>query len=528
MKKLTLLLAFLFSSFVFSQTLVTIQSVDSQTFSIDGVEYNKNTYSIYEDQIETSPSTFVTRIGIRHWLTSEFIRYPIRWNRWTDDGANPEVSLAATRTMINDIIGSPVDQSNVASVNAIQANTTNNVEGILNITDNADGSGIIINSDTDQTTVSGGVSGASKVDIILSPNSIIAGGYTIAEIDAAASTSLITKEWFNAKVPTGSTDDQTAAEVSYDNASSGLTANNTQDAIDEINAAVGSGLSSDNQNKLNNAPLSAKDSILTAAVDSLYLDYAQFQSGTDVGRNKLLRKNDGRLDLFPTSETIPINTTWRLRTGADNDTIALNPANGYTIVFDGQTTGDAAYITGLFQSAYVEKTGTDTLRIIAPELTEYTYIAGVTDYYPTGNAASDGAGEANSIAAFDDTNGFLSIVTNPSAAGGTWAIRFTANGTNSHADIEVTGLNPSSTYTLQADINSHSTSNLDMGVQINNSQIVSATTLTLRDNTRNDVYTTESGVFQPTGTSVDVRIAILGADVSGDSGDVDRIIITEN
>jgi len=120
--------------------------------------------------------------------------------------------------------------------------------------------------------------------------------------------------------------------------------------------------------------LTAKDTLLTAASDSLYLDYTAFQVGADSLRPKLLRKNNGRIDLFPTSETISNNATWRVRTGASNDTVAINPANGYNLIFDGQTTGNAAYISGPYESMYIEKVATDTLLLAGANLIEYFFI----------------------------------------------------------------------------------------------------------------------------------------------------------
>ena len=137
--------------------------------------------------------------------------------------------------------------------------------------------------------------------------------------------------------------------------------------------------------------LPAKDTLLTSANDELTLNYTHFQSGADAGRRKLLRKDNGRIDLTPSAETIPINTVWRARTGADNDTIAVNPANGYELVFEGTNTGNAGYITGPYSSMYIEKVGNDTLLVSGTNLVQYNASGGgiTLEGSTTGFVASD-------------------------------------------------------------------------------------------------------------------------------------------
>jgi hypothetical protein len=105
MKKLIFLLLFVISLSGFSQSKITIASVDATSFSIDGRIYQKNLYEIYNDDVVFSSGTIFQRIGIRHYLTKEFPVYPIRWDRWTTDGTTSQVSFDATVTMINGIIG---------------------------------------------------------------------------------------------------------------------------------------------------------------------------------------------------------------------------------------------------------------------------------------------------------------------------------------------------------------------------------------------------------------------------------------
>lgn len=165
-----------------------------------------------------------------------------------------------------------------------------------------------------------------------------------------------------------------------------------------VDANSGSGaLTTDESNRLLNAPLPAKDLLITAAADSLYLNYTHYQTGSDIGRKTLLRKNNGRLDLFPPEDAIPLNTVWRLRTGADNDTIAINPFNGYNLKWEGQTSENAAYITGDYENAYVEKVAADTLLISANNLTGFTYT-------PPPAPSNDAILAANPVAYYNNTS----------------------------------------------------------------------------------------------------------------------------
>ncbi|MBT8282770.1 MAG: hypothetical protein KJO86_03455, partial [Muriicola sp.] len=171
------------------------------------------------------------------------------------------------------------------------------------------------------------------------------------------------------------------------------------------------------------APL---DSLMTAAVDSLYLDYAFYQTGVNQDRRKLLRKNNGRLDLFPPSTTLPLNTVWRFRTGATNDTIAINPFNSYNLVFDGQTTGNAAYISGLYEGMYAEKVATDTILLAGANLVEYTYTPpssctpDANEWYTEASAISDpNCNEADSNGSWITSGGTITRTTDNTT--GTWA-----------------------------------------------------------------------------------------------------------
>jgi len=151
------------------------------------------------------------------------------------------------------------------------------------------------------------------------------------------------------------------------------------------------------------------DSLVTAASDSLYLEYTHYQTGLNTGRRKNLRKNNGRIDYFPTSEAIPLNTVWRGRTGASNDTLAINPFNNYKLVFDGQTTGNAAYITGPYETMYIEKVATDTLLVAGANLVEYTY-SSVNPWLIDGFSGSIGS-EANTSYAVEAASGvYISLV----------------------------------------------------------------------------------------------------------------------
>ena len=166
--------------------------------------------------------------------------------------------------------------------------------------------------------------------------------------------------------------------------------------------------------------LPAKDTLLTSANDELTLNYTHFQSGADAGRRKLLRKNNGRIDLTPSAESIPINTVWRARTGADNDTVAVNPANGYELVFEGTNTGNAGYITGPYSSMYIEKVGNDTLLISGTNLVQYNFSSDfVQSLNPAFYFKPDGIGATS----WDDTSGSYSITT-----AGTTPLTFTAGG----------------------------------------------------------------------------------------------------
>jgi len=181
--------------------------------------------------------------------------------------------------------------------------------------------------------------------------------------------------------------------------------------------------------------LTAKDTVLTAAIDSLYASYSAFQTGVDALRPKILRKNNGRIDIFPTSETIPNNTIWRARTGAANDTVAINPANGYSLIFDGQTTGDAAYITGPYESMYIEKVATDTLLLAGANLIEYTYSACTVDpneLHLSSNAISDPTcNETNATTGWSVTESTLTSVTTDPQVG---SYHFQAVATQGNSD----------------------------------------------------------------------------------------------
>ena len=89
----------------FSQSKITIASVDANTFSIDGVNYDKNVYEVYSDKVERIGGVFTDRIGLRHFITQEYIKYPVDWQLWTADGSTPQASYAAAVSFISGIIG---------------------------------------------------------------------------------------------------------------------------------------------------------------------------------------------------------------------------------------------------------------------------------------------------------------------------------------------------------------------------------------------------------------------------------------
>jgi len=105
MKKLLFLLILTISLSGFSQSKITIQSVDASTFSVDGINYQKNIYEVYTDATEFNAGVFSQRIGLRQYLTKEFIVYPTIWQRWTNDGSTTQASYAAAVSMITGIIG---------------------------------------------------------------------------------------------------------------------------------------------------------------------------------------------------------------------------------------------------------------------------------------------------------------------------------------------------------------------------------------------------------------------------------------
>jgi hypothetical protein len=210
-----------------------------------------------------------------------------------------------------------------------------------------------------------------------------------------------------------------------------------------------------------NIALPAKETLLTGATDSLYLSHTVFQSGADFGRKKLLRKNNGRIDLFPPSTSIPVNTVWRLRTGAVGDTISVNPANGYKIVYSGQTTGNAVYITGIYNDAYVEKVAADTLLFSAGDFTEYT-LAPPTIYAL--NNAADPVNESNTTTnTAIKSSGNISINSRTSATAvgsavptnGTYLVEVEHLGPDNtlyEADITLVGVNAGDDITVQVDV----------------------------------------------------------------------------
>lgn len=216
--------------------------------------------------------------------------------------------------------------------------------------------------------------------------------------------------------------------------------------------------------------------LVTAAVDSLDISLAQFNSNT----YKILRKNNGRLDLFPPStwSSIPDETLWRIRTRAANDTIAVNALNGVVVRFDGITgSQNAAYIHGEFGEGYLEKDN-DTLIFSSPDFVAYEYSAGgalpssidlasLQSYYEAENDTdlSDGA-TVTAVLDLKNSNDAIGLnnVTMNIAADGVREWEF--SGTNSYINLG-----------QQSGNNFTNTDNFTIGIQIGESNPDQAGTL---------------------------------------------------
>jgi hypothetical protein len=283
----------------------------------------------------------------------------------------------------------------------------------------------------------------------------------------------------------------------------------------EAASGDGGALTTDQQNILANANKPPLDSVITSAVDSLYVWYSEYTtSGANIGRKKKLRKDNGRVDFYPPSTIIPINQAWRFTASGANDTIAFNPGNGYVIWFPEQTAGDGAYITGPYRDAYVDKISSDTLRVIADEITSFvSESTPVVNYYAF-NAATVVPNEANDTDGFTLTGSESDHVSVSSTGSlfsdGLYSIAVTCVETVSSSNsagvqLELTGLTPGQNYVVSVKVrmNPGNSININSGLYTSEGWNTADTDFIINPST--DSWDSYSWVSSPTGTSAFVR-----------------------
>ncbi|RNC91558.1 MAG: hypothetical protein ED555_00005, partial [Allomuricauda sp.] len=309
-------------------------STDDQTLSTDGTAGNisiedGNTLALNVNDADADPTNeYNTGIGF--------------------DGANLTITDGGGNQTI-DISGVSTDDQTAAEVSVADAGgnfTATDVEGAL--AELAAGS-------TDDQNISG--SGLSGTDLTIG---IENGTNEVVDLSSLVGT-----------------DDQTAAEVSYDNSTSGLTATDVQAALDEVAA----GSTDDQQLDDTNTTFNAGTNTLTIALEDGGTATADLSALDDAGTDDQTLSTDG------TAGNISIE---------DGNTLALN-------VNDADADATNEYITGSGITAgsleITDGGGTESVNLISADANND--LAAGTDGALYLNVASVSIAETNTTLSFD-------------------------------------------------------------------------------------------------------------------------------
>ncbi|BFP40460.1 hypothetical protein FGF1_13050 [Flavobacteriaceae bacterium GF1] len=111
----------------------------------------------------------------------------------SDDQTAVEVPFSPSGSLISTDVQAAIGEMDTEKVGV---NALNSVTGTFNVTDTTDGSGLVINSSTDQTVVRGGsIVAGNDVELVLAPNSISINGLTNADIDEIGANAVPTVSW---------------------------------------------------------------------------------------------------------------------------------------------------------------------------------------------------------------------------------------------------------------------------------------------------------------------------------------------
>ncbi|MEM8507955.1 MAG: hypothetical protein AAF717_09000 [Bacteroidota bacterium] len=498
MKRLFLILLFTMGYWGFSQgypqmDTYTLVPTNAPTSPLEG--------QTYYDQ--TSKKVFVW--DGTQWLDQTIVD--------TDNQIAIEVPNAPAGTIAATNVQDALDElaSEKAEDGAVLKKNVSNLISSGTTIHNGSGFGIDMEPGTNFLTLSSG--GSGNVNLEISPNSLKVYGLSNAEIDAVGDEALITKGYADATY----TDDQTASEVTYDNVTSGLTATTTQAAIDELALSGGSGLTTDQLNRLLNEN---KFSYVTKSANFSYTsDDIEVASGIDIGKKVIVESTAGSVEGELENADIPLGESLIIQ--SNGGTIVSYFAQGETGLFqDGNgLSGNQLTVENGATATVIRKT-VDFFRVNGEGTIGTQNIA----FWPVGNAASPGTSESNALPLWAVDNG--NITTNTDAQDGTHALFYDFQGGSEVQDYEVVGLDSSKTYTISVYTKKVSSSPRDTQIRIGNEDIVSSQSLFLKADQTS--YTLKTGIFQPTGSSVTLRFEVGGTASGVEQGLFDNITIVEN
>lgn len=258
-------------------------------------------------------------------------------------------------------------------------------------------------NNTEGTTLIGG-DGTASSSINLS-NTGISAQLTISQINTVGGASLITKQY---------------ADATY--------------------ATTGGGITTDNQNKINNSILPPKTISKNADFTLVLNDARMTTSGnTDLGRTYVSEVNDSGTTICTVPDVGTTDEIWRFRTATASDQMDIIPDTGVTLDWDGKTTENAARITGIKGGLiYMRKSATNNF-FLDGDITGFTYSppsTGLpTSAYPSANAANTDTNEVDGIQHFDNGGAWVvatSVATTP--YDGNYFIRLNNDGSSTIFD----------------------------------------------------------------------------------------------
>lgn len=212
------------------------------------------------------------------------------------------------------------------------------------------------------------------------------------------------------------------------------------------------GLSTDNQNRLNNANQPSVYQTITGSTGTLSPSGGYVTSGVDIGRAITVVANNTTVGRN-IDEAYPVNSLLRFETWGTG-TFQIMPTGSQVFEYDGKTTLPGITFTGNNNKLYAKKKAANLWSFEGKSFSGYTSVP--PSVFPTGNPASPNPGEGTTMTLWT-TNSPPSNV-NPTSSSvqtsnGTVSVRLngTISSTFVYGRVDVAGLT-SGTYTLVYDV----------------------------------------------------------------------------